>query len=466
MAHDRANTLPAGARRSEGVVTLDPLEMRDRLASGALRATDLAAACIEQVKRREPDVQAWAWLDEQHVMAQAQRLDTLRKTGHPVGPLYGMPIALKDIIDTHGIATENGTTIDKGRVPTEDAVIVRKLKAAGAYVMGKTVTTELAYIAPGKTRNPVNPDHTPGGSSQGSAAAVGAAMVPLAIGTQTGGSVIRPASYCGVVGFKPSFGMIPRTGILPQSPSLDTVGVFATSVAGVAMLADALCGDDPADAATTMSAPPRMLATAMSDVPVRPTLAVLSHMPGDTAPSDDMAMAMQELSGLLGENAFALILPQVFDEASEIRERINFAEMAKCYYAYERRGRDQLSDLTLAAIDAGKSILARDYIAALDWPKLLNAALDEIFDRCDAIICPATPTSAPQGLSSTGSAVYNGLWTLCGVPVVTLPLFEDTSGMPMGLQMVGRRGNDARLLRTARWLTNEIRNTSGVLTDV
>ncbi|WP_322890500.1 MULTISPECIES: amidase [unclassified Yoonia] len=465
MAHAKTKPLPAGTRRNDSVIALDPLDMRDRLASGALRAVDLASACVDQVKRREADVQAWAWLDEQHVMAQAQRLDTLRKTGQPVGPLHGMPVALKDIIDTHGIATENGTVIDKGRVPTEDAVIVRKLKAAGAYVMGKTVTTELAYIAPGKTRNPVNPNHTPGGSSQGSAAAVGAAMVPLAIGTQTGGSVIRPASYCGVVGFKPSFGMIPRTGILPQSPSLDTVGVFATSVAGVAMLADVLCGDVPADPATTLSAPPRLLATALSDVPVRPTLAVLSQMPGDTAPSEDMALAMQELAGLLGENAFALILPQLFDEASEIRERINFAEMAKCYYAYERRGRHQLSDLTLAAIDAGKAVLARDYIAALDWPKLLNAALDEIFDRCDAIICPATPTSAPAGLSSTGSAVYNGLWTLCGVPVVTLPLFEDAAGMPMGLQMVGRRGNDARLLRTARWLTTEIRNTSGVTTD-
>jgi aspartyl-tRNA(Asn)/glutamyl-tRNA(Gln) amidotransferase subunit A len=231
------------------------------------------------------------------------------------------------------------------------------------------------------------------------------------------------------------------------------------------MLADVLCGDDPADPATTLQAPPRMLATALSDVPVRPTLAILSQMPGDTAPSEDMALAMQELAGLLGEDAFALILPQLFDEAAEIRERINFAEMAKCYYAYERRGRDQLSDITLAAIDAGKAVLARDYIAALDWPKLLNAALDEIFDRCDAILCPATPTSAPAGLSSTGSAVYNGLWTLCGVPVVTLPLFEDATGLPMGLQMVGRLGNDARLLRTARWLTTEIKNTSGVITN-
>jgi Asp-tRNA(Asn)/Glu-tRNA(Gln) amidotransferase A subunit family amidase len=462
---DNLGKRPQGTQRHDQVIALDPLTMRDRLASGALRATDLAAACIAQVKAREPDVQAWAWLDEQHVMAQAERLDTQRRAGMPIGPLHGMPVALKDIIDTQGIPTENGTVIDKGRVPTADAVIVRKLKAAGAFVMGKTVSTELAFLAPGKTRNPVNPAHTPGGSSQGSAAAVSAGMVPLAVGTQTGGSVIRPAAYCGIVGFKPSFGTIPRTGILAQSPSLDTVGVFATSIAGVAMLAEAMFGDDPADHATQPAAPPRLLATALSNVPVRPTFAVMPQMPGGVSAAEDAILALEELSGILGENAFPLVLPHLFEEAAEIRERINFAEMAKCYYGYEKRGRDVLAPVTLDAIDKGKAILARDYIAALDWPKLLNAALDEIFDRCDAILCPATPTSAPEGLSSTGSAIYNGLWTLCGLPVLTLPLFEDSQGMPMGLQVVGRRGNDARLLRSAQWLMNEIKVTSGDLTD-
>lgn len=448
-----------------GIIALDAVDMRDRLATGAMRAPDLAAACIAQVKAVEGDVGAWTWLDEQHVMTSAQKADSLRKSGMPIGPLHGMPVALKDIIDTSGIATENGTSIDKGRVPTADAAIVRRLKAAGAYVMGKTVSTELAYLAPGKTRNPVNAAHTPGGSSQGSAAAVAAGMVPLAIGTQTGGSVIRPAAYCGVVGFKPSFGMIARTGILAQSPSLDTVGVFARSVGGAALLAEVLFGDDPADPATSPSAPPRLFATAMSPVPVRPTFAAITQMPGGVMAADDMLAAMAELTAHLGEYSFPLVLPPLFDEAATIRERINFAEMAKCYYSYERRGRDQLADVTLAAIDAGKAILARDYISALDWPKLLNAALDEIFDRCDAIICPATPSAAPLGLENTGSAIYNGLWTLCGLPVVTLPLFEDSAGLPMGLQMVGRRGNDARLLRSAQWLMNEIQVTTQETTN-
>ena len=452
-------------RRPEQIITLDAMTLRDRMASGILRPTDVAAAFVSQVHARESEVQAFAAFDDGHVMSQATHLDTMRKAGLPTGPLFGMPVALKDIIDTKGIPTENGTSIDAGRVPAADATIVRKLKAAGAMIMGKTVSTELAYLHPGKTCNPVNPTHTPGGSSQGSAAAVGAGMVPLSVGTQTGGSVIRPAAYCGTVGYKPTFGAISRSGILMQSPTLDTVGVFAMSVEGVAMLGDALFGDDPADPATTPSAPPALLATALSDVPVRPALAILSKMPGGVAACEDMMLAMDELTDILGDDSFPLILPPMFDDAADIRERINFAEMAKCYYAYERRGRDQLSEVTLDAIDKGKAILARDYIAALDWPKLLNTALDEIFERCDAIICPATPTSAPAGLTSTGSAVYNGLWTLCGVPVVTLPVFEDSTGMPMGLQMVGKRGNDARLLRTARWLMNEIKVTSGEYTD-
>lgn len=454
------------SRRPERIIGLDAVTIRDRLSAGLLRAPDVAAAYLTQIRAREEDVQAFTCLDEGHVMTQANQLDHMRKAGLTTGPLFGVPVALKDIIDTKGIPTENGTVIDAGRVPSADAAVVRKLKAAGAVIMGKTVSTELAFMEPGKTRNPVNPAHTPGGSSQGSAAAVSAAMVPLAVGTQTGGSVIRPAAYCGVVGYKPSFGAISRTGILAQSPSLDTVGVFATTVEGAAMLADALFGDDPSDPSTSPSAPPALLATALSDVPVRPALAIVSIMPGGVPASADTMLAMEELTAILGDESFPLILPPMFDDAAEIRERINFAEMAKCYYAYERRGRDQLSAVTLDAIDKGKAILARDYIAALDWPKLLNTVLDEIFERCDAIICPATPTSAPEGLSSTGSSIYNGLWTLCGVPVVTLPLFEDSNGMPMGLQLVGRKGNDARLLRTARWLMNEIKATSGEATNV
>lgn len=440
--------------KSQAVLGLEAVEMRDRLASGALRAADLVRACLARIAELEPRVGAWAWIDEDHALAQAQRLDQWRQSGRAVGPLHGLPVGLKDIIDTKGIPTENGTPIDAGRVPSEDAWIVARLRAAGAIILGKTVTTECAFLHPGGTRNPHDLDHTPGGSSQGSAAAVAAGMVPLAVGTQTGGSVIRPAAFCGVVGLKPSFGMIPRTGILTQSPSLDTVGVFARSVADCALLAEAIAGHDPADPATEALPAPRLLDTALSPPPVAPVLAFLKPPGWDQADPQTVA-AMQELAGLLAEQCFEVSIPGL-EDAAAIRRRINLAEMAKCYYALERRGRDRMSDILRAAMDEGKTVLARDYIAALDWRAVINAAAAPVFARCDAILCPAAPGPAPRGLADTGDAIFNGLWTLSGMPAVTLPVFTAENGLPMGIQLVGQRGNDARLLRTARWLATHL----------
>ena len=442
------------------LVALDAVELRDRLAAGALRAEEVAEAFLAQTREREPEIGAFAHLDEGHVMGQARRLDAARRTGRPVGPLHGLPVALKDIIDTAGQPTENGTTLDAGRVPTADAAIVTRLRAAGAIVMGKTVTTELAYLHPAATRNPAAPSRTPGGSSAGSAAAVAAHMAPFAIGTQTGGSVIRPASFCGCVGFKPSFGAIPRTGILAQSPSLDTVGVLARSVEDAALLAETLYGHDPADPATRPAPPPRLLDVASAEPPITPTLAVL-HPPGYERAEPVLREAMAELVDALGERAFEVELPRAFEEAAASRERINLAEMAKCYHAYERGGRDRLSPEMRDALDRGRKVLARDYLAALDWPAVLNAGLEEVFARCDAILAPATLGPAPEGLASTGDAIFNGLWTLCGVPAVTVPLLRTEDGLPMGVQLVGRRGEDARLLRTARWLVREFSGEGG-----
>ena len=433
-----------------GLTALGAVALRDRLATGAVRAVEVVEACLDRIAQVEPEVQAWAWLDGDHAIEQARALDARRQAGRPIGPLHGLPVALKDIIDTKGIPTANGLAVDAGRVPSEDAWIVARLRAAGAIILGKTVTTEGAYMDPGKTRNPHNAAHTPGGSSQGSAAAVAAGMVPLAIGTQTGGSVIRPAAYCGVVGVKPSFGMIPRTGILPQSPFLDTVGVFARSVEDAALLIEVLTGHDPADKATEPVPVPRLLDVTLSKVPVTPMFAFV-RPPGWEDADPDMRAAIEELAAVLGDQCFEAPMPG-FDGVAAIRQRINFAEMAKCYYGIERRGRDQMSDVLRAAMDEGKAVLARDYLAALDWRDLTNAALAPLFERCDAILCPAAPGPAPEGLAFTGSAIFNGLWTLAGVPAVTLPLFWAENGLPMGLQLVGRRGDDARLMRTARWL--------------
>ena len=446
------------------IVAMPATALRDRISAGALTAEAVARAFLAQIEAREPEVGAWAYLDEEDVIAQARRLDAARRSGRPLGALHGLPVAIKDIVDVAGMPTGNGTSLDAGAVAREDAGLVARMRAEGAVILGKTVTAELAYLHPGPTRNPANAAHTPGGSSQGSAAAVAARMAPLAVGTQTGGSVIRPASYCGVVGLKPTFGRIPRTGVTRQSPSLDTVGVFAATVADAAMLADAIVGFDPRDAATRPAPAPRLLETALSRPPVPPTLALV-RLPGlEARLHPDMRAALDELAASLGDHCFEVTLPAMFEQAAEARERINLAEMARFYDHYHRRGADALSPTLRAAIERGQAISARDYLAALDWPDILAAGLDEVLSRADAILAPAATGPAPEGLASTGDAVFNGLWTLARVPAVTLPLFSSAAGLPMGAQLVGRRDDDARLLRTARWLDERLA-AAGVLAE-
>lgn len=433
------------------IADLDAVELRDRLAGGAIKAADLADVFIRRVGERDGEIGAFAWFDPAFVASQAQAMDRYRESGRPLGALHGLPVAIKDIIDTARIPTENGTAIDRGRVPDADAAVVEKLKAAGAIIFGKAVTTELAFLHPSPTRNPVNPRHTPGGSSAGSAAAVAAGMVPLAVGTQTGGSVIRPAAFCGVTGYKPSFGAISRRGILMQSQTLDTVGVMARSVAGAALVAETLFGHDDRDPATAPAPHPRLLDLARSEPPVAPTLAFVKTPFWDRA-DEATREAFDELAELLGERCFEAELPGIFAEAAGVRALINQVEMARNYRGYLRRGEEALSDTIKDFMAVGASALAPDYLSALDWPEVLHSGLAEILDRCDAIVTPAAPGPAPASLETTGDAVFNGLWTLCGVPAITIPVFEAENGMPMGVQLVGKRGHDGRLLRTANWL--------------
>ncbi|SIO06975.1 amidase [Vannielia litorea] len=443
--------MAADGAQAQGLMALGAVALRDRLASGALDAVTLVEACIARIEAREAEVGAWAFFDAGFARHQAKAMDEMRRAGRPIGPLHGLPVGLKDVIDTARMPTENGCALDAGRVPMKDAAIVEKLKSAGAILMGKTVSTELAFMHPGRTRNPHNLARTPGGSSSGSAAAVADGMVPLAVGTQTAGSVIRPASFCGVTGFKPSFGTISRRGVLRQSQTLDTLGVFAIDPAGAALLAEVLFGHDPADSATRPAPFPALARSAASEPPLPPVFAVV-RPPGWDGAHDDLKDAFLALEEELGEQAFAVTLPALFEEAAAQRRRINFAEMSRNYYRYERDGADRLGAPTLEAIREGATTPARDYLAALDWPGLLNAALEEILSRCDAILCPAAPGPAPEGLDSTGDAIFNGLWTLCGTPAITLPLLTASNGLPMGVQLVAARGDDARLMRTARWL--------------
>jgi aspartyl-tRNA(Asn)/glutamyl-tRNA(Gln) amidotransferase subunit A len=429
---------------------LDALEAARRIATGELRSAELVSACLARIDERDDTVQAWAFLDTDTVRAQAEALDDHRAGGRPTGPLHGLPVAIKDIIDTATMPTENGTVLDAGRMPGADAVLVSQLRSAGAVIMGKTVSTELAYFAPGKTRNPHDPARTPGGSSSGSAAAVAAGMVPLAVGTQTAGSVLRPAAFCGIVGFKPSRNLISRRGVLCQAHTLDSVGVFGRTVQDAAMIAETLGAFDPQSGETPRPTPP-LLATADSDPPMPPNFAFVKQPAWDKADADTRD-GFAEIATVLGEQCEEVALPPPFAHALEIHRVINVAEMAKHFSTYANRGRDKLSEKLLAAMTEGAGILARDYLAALDWIGVFNAGLDGIFEHFDAIITPAAPGEAPADLTSTGDPAFCALWTLCGVPAITLPLLQSANGMPMGVQLVGRAGDDGRLLRTARWL--------------
>lgn len=426
---------------------------------GVLSAEDLMRGCLEQIERTEPRVQAWAFIDPKHALAQARAADDWRKEGRPTGPLHGVPVGIKDIVDTADMPTEDGTPLHAGRLPLADAAVVRMLRIAGAVIVGKTVTTELATFSPGKTRNPHNPDHTPGGSSSGSAAAVAAGMVPLAIGTQTNGSMIRPAAFCGVFGFKPTHGLVPRTGILRQSPPLDQAGVFARSIEDIALAAECIAGHDEGDPDTRPRATVPFVRIQAEDPPLAPKLAFVKTPMWDRADAETHA-AFAELVAHLGKDAVSeFVLPEPVRAAWDWQRTIMEADFAVSFEQEYERGRDRLSATLRAQIERGRQVLAMDYRRAVARIPTLNRGFDELFDHYDAILTPSAPGTAPRGLESTGDPVFCTLWTLCGMPALNLPLMTGSNGLPLGAQLVGKRGDDARLLRTARWLVSAVAGT-------
>jgi len=444
-------------------MSLDPLllaslsatEVRARLVAGECSVTDYAQALLARVEQVEPAVQAWAHLDRAHVLAQAEAADEAHAQGEPDGPLFGLAVGVKDIIDTADLPTEDGTLLHAGRMPREDAAVVRRLRAAGGWVMGKTVTTELATYAPGKTRNPHHPGHTPGGSSSGSAAAVAAGMVPLAIGTQTNGSTIRPASFCGVYGFKPSAGLIPRTGVLTQSPPLDAVGVFGRTLDDVALLAEVLAGHDPQDPQTRLRAAPPLARLAAAEAPLPPTLGWVATPFWDRVAPDAQA-AYGELVALLEGRIAPFELPASAADAIGWQRTVMEADIAGSFEVEYDRGRDRLSASLREQIERGRRVTAVEYRKALARVPVLLEGLESVFDHYDALLTPAALGTAPIGLESTGDPLMCTLWTYLGMPALSLPLLHGENKLPLGVQLVGRRGDDARLLRTARWLVQAV----------
>ena len=419
--------------------------------AGKLTSVDLVQQCIDTIMKLEDKVRAWSFFDPAYALEQARAADRRRLAKAPLGALHGIPVGIKDIFDTRDMPTENGTVLHAGRRPTEDATAVALLRAAGAVIMGKTVTTELAVYSPNKTRNPHDPQHTPGGSSSGSAAAVAAEMVPLAIGSQTNGSVIRPAAYCGVYGYKPTRGLISLYGALAQSAPLDSIGVFARTVEDLALIADQLMVFDGRDPGQIPYARAALSDTLAEKPPTRPRIAFVKTPVWPKAAAETQAAFMQ-FTQTLGSHVTEVALPDSFDKAIDCHSVIMLSDLAKSFAREYERGRDQLSPTLRNMIEDGQKRLAVDYNLALEQARHFYLGLHEIFADYDAIVTPATTGTAPRGLEATGSPIFCTLWTLTGVPAISLPLLKGANGLPLGVQLVAARGDDARLLRTARWL--------------
>lgn len=408
--------------------------------SGKLSARGYCERLLGKIREREPRVQAWAALDESRALSLAQACDGKRGSGAALGPLHGIPVGVKDIIDTSDLPTEMGSPVFAGNRPAANAAAVERLLAAGAYVLGKTVTTEFAFLHPGKTRNPRNPAHTPGGSSSGSAAAVAAGMAPGAIGTQTNGSVIRPAAFCGVVGFKPGFGLVPIEGVLPFSPSLDQLGVFARSVADAAALAAAIAtpGSIPAEVGKASGAP---------------RIAFLANFPWNNAEPDAAAHLTAVLARLAAAGAATteLMLEAPLPDAKRVHRAIMLYEGARQHSVRQATQRASLSPELNAAIDEGLGISDEDYARALGASGEIRRRASDLFEHCDVIASLPAPGAAPASLDTTGDPSFCTLWSLTGFPSITIPTGLSAAGLPFGLQLAARAGAEDRVLRAAQW---------------
>jgi Asp-tRNA(Asn)/Glu-tRNA(Gln) amidotransferase A subunit family amidase len=434
--------------------TLTSFAAVSALSRGDFTSEQLVKACLSRIDAREAELRAWAFLDNERALAQATAADEQRRQGRGVGPLHGVPVGIKDIIDTADMPTENGSEVHKGRQPRADAACVAALRAAGAVILGKTVTTELATLTPSVTRNPHNPEHTPGGSSSGSAAAVAAGMVPMALGTQTGGSVIRPAAFCGIYGFKPTFGLIPRPGVLTQASSLDTVGAFGRSLEDVALLVDAAQGYDARDPASIAASRPNLLLRATEDWPLPPMFTfVKTHawQAADAVTRDAFAELVEEL----GDKVEEISIDFTTERGIAAAKTVQNVELAHHYGPLLDAAPDLISQRLAGQIEAGRGLRGVDYLAALESRKELYATVEDIITQHGQILTPAAPGPAPKGLGSTGDPIFCAFWTYLGVPAVTLPLL-DADGLPMGVQLVGARRDDGRLLRSARWLARHL----------
>lgn len=418
---------------------LDASILAKKLATREITSEQLVRDCLDRINEREADVQAWVHLAAEPAIKKAQELDR----GPVSGLLHGLPVGVKDLFDTADMPTTYGSGIYRSLQPAADASIVALCRAQGAVMMGKTVTTEFATFTPGKTRNPHRLSHTPGGSSSGSAAAVADHMVPLAFASQTAASVIRPAAFCGIVGYKPSFGLVNRSGVKPLSESLDTVGFLARSVEDVALFAAAATGDH---------------GLLQLETSISPRIA-LCHTYEWSYADQDTQHAMEHAALVLakaGHRVREMTLPESFAGLLQAQKEIMGFDLVRSL-AYERLAHAiELSTGLRALLAIGQQITHDQHRANLQLAYSARAAVSKAFGEYEVVLAPSAVGEAPATLTQTGDPVFGRVWTLLGLPCVHLPFYRGSSGMPVGLQVVGRPGEDKVALRVAAWLMRQL----------
>ena len=435
---------------------LTALDLVTKIKKGEISSEELVKNYIDQIKTKDKEVEAWEFFDEELAISQAKKLDTDRQAGKVQGDLHGIPVGIKDIFDTEDMPTLDGSEAHKKNPSLSDCTVVSKLKQAGAIIMGKTVTAELAHLTPGKTKNPHDPTRTPGGSSMGSAAAVAANMVPLAVGSQTNGSVIRPASFCGVVGYKPSKGLISRHLVMQVSQVLDQIGVFSNSIEDAALISEQLFGHDKLDPDSTLRAKPKLLTASREKPPMEPLLAYI-NLPFMNELEGDAKEAFGEVKDELKGQIKDVELPKAFSEIPKWHKVIAESDMARSFSIDYQKFKNLLSDQIVEAIERGQKYKAVEYNEACLKINEVTTYFDEFFHDYDAILTPSACGEAPKDLKTTGNPIFCTIWTYCGMPSISLPLLQGKNKLPIGIQLVSSLYDDERLFRNATWLTGKIK---------
>ena len=439
------------------IFSLKAEELSLKIKDAQLTSVEICEKYIERINKFEKHVKAWAHFDKKLLLEKAADADEYRRSGKPTGPLHGIPVAVKDIVGTLDMPTECGTVIRKGKSYSQNAEIVDLLLAAGAIVMGKTATAELAYLHPPKTTNPHDHSRTPGGSSSGSAAVVASFMAPLSIGSQTGGSIIRPASYCGVVGYKPTYGLISRNGVLKTSEKFDHIGVFGRSVEDVALLSKVLIKKDNFDSATIHYSTENMLTETKKGPLFEPKFIFYKTDYWKNIEKKSRE-AFEYFIKSFKKNIEVFDTPSYFKDIHKYHQIMYETDLANNFGLYYKKYKKKLSKPMQDAIVKGNKHSAKEYAEALDFMKRSYESYEEVFEDYHGVLSPSSPGVAPKSLKSTGSAEFNKVWSYLGTPCISLPLLQGEANMPLGVQLTGAKYDDHRFLGIANWLEKECNN--------